>query len=126
MIWTRGHRTFRATPALYKYYSDKLVRVHTALQFIMRTSNTEMDLQLQNCLSLMRVYFEMRAERTETFQYSNQYIIITYESESIPCYKIYYALVSSAFLICKQALEQLLSRPSIMFDVSLKIKSLVN
>lgn len=89
----------------------------------MRTSNTEMDLQLQNCLSLMRVYFEMRAERTETFQYSNQYIIITYESESIPRYKIYYALVSSTFLICKQALEQHASRPSIMFDVSLKIKS---
>lgn len=92
----------------------------------MRTSNTEMDLQLQNCSSLMRVYFEMRAERTETFQYSNQYIIITYESKSIPCYKIYYALVSSTFLICKQALERLVLGPSIMFDVSLKIKSLVN
>lgn len=35
----------------------------------MRTSHTEMDLQLQTCLSLMRVYFQMRAERTETFQY---------------------------------------------------------
>lgn len=39
------------------------------LQFIMRTSHSEMDLQLQTCLSLMRVYFEMRAERTDTFQY---------------------------------------------------------
>lgn len=92
----------------------------------MRTSHTEMDLQLQTCLSLMRVYFRMPAERTETFQYSNRYIIITYETESMPCYKIYYALVSSTFLICKQALEQLLAGPSMMFDVSLKIKSPVN
>lgn len=28
-----------------------------------------MDLQLQTCLSLMKVYFKMRAERTDTFQY---------------------------------------------------------
>lgn len=35
------------------------------LQFIMRTSHTEMDLQLQTCLSLMRVYFEKHAERTD-------------------------------------------------------------
>lgn len=41
----------------------------STLQFIMRTSHTEMDLQLQTCLPLMRVYFQMRAERTATFRY---------------------------------------------------------
>lgn len=92
----------------------------------MRTSNVEMDLQMQTCSSLMRVYFGTagRAHRNIPIFEPIYYYYI--ESVSMERYKIYYALVYPTFLICKQARGQLLAGTPIMFDVSLKIKSLVN